>query len=348
MTYNFNYYPSPGIFYDVIRMLYVNLNSQSTWKEKLTPVGSFDDTSEYILTHANSLTTPKPELSLFFFIPSNRTDTFISSITESILQESFCAFSLDSFLSYLDDTNKVKNDVLSYYLGADNQKNTLFESLIRNNKYITDKIKLLLFGFFYDPTIYISILRGTLILYYKQINEKWTVDIPSYDDLSQLMNSINCHNTSCKATNNSPSSKSTIHYSLCRCTEDFLIYHNCSQTTFFISTPQTISKVKANTLSFHAIDLQTSIHALDDSYRLKIIKLLSQSDSLSPNTIADEIKLSLTATKYHLSQLRVANLVNVIKKGRTIYYSINLVGYENLIHSLQNYLKEDSRHENME
>lgn len=338
MSDQFIYYPSPGIFYDVIRMLYVNLNSQGTWQEKLTPLGSTEDTAEYILAHANSLTTPKPELALFFFIPSNRTDTFISSITKSLLQESFCAFSLDSFLTYLDDTDKVKNDVLSYYLGADNQKNPLFESLIRNNKYITDKIKLLLFGFFYDPTIYISILRGTLILYYKQINEKWAVDIPSYNALSQLMNSINCHNTSCKATNSSTPSKNTIHYSLCRCTVDFLIYHNCPNTPFFISTPQTIDKLKANALSFHAIDLQTSIHALDDPYRLKIIKLLSQSNSLSPHNIADKIELSLTATKYHLALLRTADLVKAIKKGRNIYYSINLAGYENLIHSLQKYL----------
>lgn len=63
--------------------------------------------------------------------------------------------------------------------------------------------------------------------------------------------------------------------------------------------------------------------ALSDSTRLKILLLLSRS-TMNVTSIVNEVKASQPAVSRHLRVLREASLINHVRKGKEIEYSINL------------------------
>ena len=63
--------------------------------------------------------------------------------------------------------------------------------------------------------------------------------------------------------------------------------------------------------------------ALSDPTRLKILLLLSRS-TLNVTRIVDEVKASQPAVSRHLRVLREASLINHVRKGKEVEYSLNL------------------------
>src|SRR4030067_2043536 len=62
--------------------------------------------------------------------------------------------------------------------------------------------------------------------------------------------------------------------------------------------------------------------ALDDTSRLRILKLLSRGE-LCVCQIEQALKISQTLTSRHLSVLRMTGIVRTRKEGQWVYYSYN-------------------------
>ena len=71
------------------------------------------------------------------------------------------------------------------------------------------------------------------------------------------------------------------------------------------------------------------LKALNDPTRREILELLSKSD-LSAGDIADQFDISKPSISHHLDLLRQAGLVESVKRGQFIYYSINTTVFDEL------------------
>ena len=339
MNLHFDYYPEPGIIYDIVKMLYVKLNPIHVWKETLTPADSPNEAVQYIQQYSNLFPDLKGELALFFYIPTNKRSTFMTNVLESLLIKDFSHFCLDTVLDYLNNIDKVKNDIYSYYLDENISILGAFENAIRSSKYMTDRIKLHLFGFSYNPNLYITLLRKAFITYHDFIHETCSFSPLEEKLLNNFVKALN--NRDCSLNNpHRVFTSNNISYSLCRCTPNFLVANYSSDHEFFITTLQTINQRIQNISSHSSKNLLQSLHALDDPHRLSIMDLLKRKASLSVVEISKELALSITTTKYHISLLRKGNFLNLTKIGRNAYYSVNPVGYQYLINILQKYEKE--------
>lgn len=70
--------------------------------------------------------------------------------------------------------------------------------------------------------------------------------------------------------------------------------------------------------------------ALNDATRRKILELLGKGD-LSAGEIADKFNISKPSISHHLDLLKQAGLVESIKQGQFIYYSINTTVFDELV-----------------
>ncbi len=70
--------------------------------------------------------------------------------------------------------------------------------------------------------------------------------------------------------------------------------------------------------------------ALNDPTRREILELLQRGD-LSAGDIADQFDMSKPSISHHLDLLRQAGLVESVKKGQFIYYSINTTVFDEMV-----------------
>jgi ArsR family transcriptional regulator len=70
--------------------------------------------------------------------------------------------------------------------------------------------------------------------------------------------------------------------------------------------------------------------ALNDPTRREILELLGKKD-LSAGEIADQFNMSKPSISHHLDLLRQAGLVESVKQGQFIYYSLNTTVFDELL-----------------
>lgn len=76
--------------------------------------------------------------------------------------------------------------------------------------------------------------------------------------------------------------------------------------------------------------LNLAFKALSDATRRQILNMLQKGD-LSAGDIADQFNITKPSISHHLSILKQANLVQDIRKGQNIYYSLNTTVFQELI-----------------
>ncbi len=88
---------------------------------------------------------------------------------------------------------------------------------------------------------------------------------------------------------------------------------------------------------------QKTFKALSDSTRRKILNLLKHG-SLSAGEIGQNFDMTGATISHHLSILKDAGLVTDEKRGKYVYYELNLSVLEEIINWLQDF-KEDLSYE---
>ncbi|MDD2807766.1 MAG: autorepressor SdpR family transcription factor [Patescibacteria group bacterium] len=79
--------------------------------------------------------------------------------------------------------------------------------------------------------------------------------------------------------------------------------------------------------------LSTTLNALADPTRRKIIQLLKKKD-LPAGEIAKNFTMTLPSLSHHLNILKMANLVSSRRAGQNIIYSLNLSVVDEIIGEL--------------
>lgn len=70
--------------------------------------------------------------------------------------------------------------------------------------------------------------------------------------------------------------------------------------------------------------------ALNDPTRREILELLKKSD-LTAGEIADQFNISKPSISHHLDLLKQAGLVQAMKEGQYIYYSLNTTVMDEIV-----------------
>jgi DNA-binding transcriptional ArsR family regulator len=76
--------------------------------------------------------------------------------------------------------------------------------------------------------------------------------------------------------------------------------------------------------------MNTIFKALNDPTRRDIIEMLKKRD-LTAGEIADHFRISKPSISHHLDLLKQAGLVEAVKEGQFIYYSMNTTVVDELI-----------------
>jgi ArsR family transcriptional regulator, arsenate/arsenite/antimonite-responsive transcriptional repressor len=76
--------------------------------------------------------------------------------------------------------------------------------------------------------------------------------------------------------------------------------------------------------------MNTIFKALNDQTRREIIDLLKKGD-MTAGDIADHFKITKPSISHHLDLLKQAGLVEAVKQGQFIYYSLNATVVDDLI-----------------
>ena len=78
--------------------------------------------------------------------------------------------------------------------------------------------------------------------------------------------------------------------------------------------------------------------ALADKTRREILTLL-KSRPHTAGEISDQFALTPSTVSHHLSVLKEGGLVKTTKRAQTIIYSLNSVGFQALLNSINDFLK---------
>ena len=70
--------------------------------------------------------------------------------------------------------------------------------------------------------------------------------------------------------------------------------------------------------------------ALNDKTRREILELLKKSD-LTAGEIADQFNITKPSISHHLDLLKQAGLVQAVKEGQYIYYSLNTTVMDEIV-----------------
>ena len=76
--------------------------------------------------------------------------------------------------------------------------------------------------------------------------------------------------------------------------------------------------------------MNTLFKALNDPTRREILELLKKGD-LTAGEIADQFNISKPSISHHLDLLKQAGLVQSVKEGQYIYYSLNTTVMDEIV-----------------
>lgn len=82
--------------------------------------------------------------------------------------------------------------------------------------------------------------------------------------------------------------------------------------------------------------------ALNDQTRREILELLQQKD-MTAGDIADRFHISKPSISHHLDLLKQAGLVESLKEGQFVYYSLNTTVVDEIIKWLMQFQKKKKK-----
>jgi len=88
--------------------------------------------------------------------------------------------------------------------------------------------------------------------------------------------------------------------------------------------------------------LSLAFKALSDNTRREILRLLQKGD-LTAGEIANRFDLTKPSISHHLSVLKQANLVQDIRKGQHIFYSLNTTVFQDVLGWIFEVLKSEEK-----
>ena len=299
----------------------MKLNPSHIWIQSFMLPSSYSHDETYISSQLTSFSSPDPSLLLFVFLSKANPICFLTHKLTACFQNDFSNFTFSNFLSSFDNIEQLKNDLLTHYLGPQNYSNIDYEPLIRRNRTIPDKIKMLLFGFMLNPLNYVKSLKKHLNMFYTffETSNRNLLSITLDDSL--LFSILNTCIPSPKEFL-SEISDPLIRYSVCTSVPNHLQFGHSSYL-WLIFTEHYLSSLSRSTDILPLEYLNCLSEALRNKNRTTILSLFQQHSTLQISELESLTNLATSTLLHHLHVLKKARVITEKKEGKLSIYSVN-------------------------
>lgn len=345
MNYTFENFPEPGLAVDAVKILVNKLNPEHTWLQSLLRPTTYHQDEAYVKKQLGLFPNPDKKLYLFAYISKTNSVCYLTQFLKKYIENNFDGFSFQDFISSFNDISLIKKNLLAYYTGVLDYTIVDFETLIRNDESIPDKVKVLLYGFLITPEKYIDALKKYLCLYYNTLfktdrNLK-AIALDSSTLKSLLKSCIQDSETFLSELRDHK-----IRYSICTT----IPYHlQICRTSYLwlILTEKSIELFHSNIDAFPSDYLIFLGDALRNHTRLSIIQQLIYTHSINISDIEKDTKHASSTIKHHISILKKARLIKEKKIGKQTFYSLNPEGLLYASKTLSDIIKEWNQYDKM-
>lgn len=345
MNYVFENHLDPGLAVDAAKILINKLNPEHTWLQSQLYPATYHKDEAYVKQQLNLFQDPDSKLYLFVYISKTNPVCYLTQYLMNQIEKNFDKFSFQDFISSFSDISSITKNLLAHYTGVPDYTIVDFETLIRHDEAIPDKIKVLLYGFLIKPEKYLDSLKKYLCLYYNIL-------VKSDRNLKNATldsSSLHALLKSCIKDPEAFLSELTdrkIRYSICTT----IPYHlQLSRNSFLwlIFSENILSLFDIHTGSFPPDYLIFLGDALRNHTRITIIQQLIHSQNLSISELEQTTKHATSTIQHHISILKKARLINEQKLGKQTLYSLNPEGLLYASETLSNIVKEWNQNEKL-
>lgn len=321
MQVQLSYYPDPGIITDAVKITSIKLNDRIFIKPSYAVYGFDAEEVNHCLQETACFSPPPKELLLFFYKDSAQNINFMTHYLTCMLRRTFTDFSLASFQNSFSDHGAITKALFEHYLGSSNYMNSNYESTIRSNTTLPDRIKFYLLGFCINPASYIHLLLKTLDSYCWQIREKYRSSHESFHlDLSALETFV----LSTFPNDASAILSRPLAYSYCNVMRDYLCFNQDQNQNWIIVGSKFTNVVSNLEHGFQMpFEIEKICNAASDSSRIRILSYLHMHPHQSTKQIQSALSLPSSSIHYHIKILQEAQLINCQRKKTGNVFSLN-------------------------
>lgn len=345
MKLTFENLTEPGLAVDAVKILINKLNPENTWLQSQVLPTSYHEDEAYVKNQLKLFPDPDKKLYLFVYISKTNSSCYLTRSLRKQLEGNFDDFSFQDFITSFNDISLVTKNLLAHYTGVLDYSTVDFETLIRNDESIPDKIKVLIYGFLLKPESYIEALKKYLCLNYDILIKTDRNLLKTSLDASKLKLLLkSCIKDSDTFLSGLDDPK--IRYSICT-TIPYQLQFSRTSYLWLILTEKSIELFHSNTDSFPSDYLIFLGDALRNHTRLSIIQQLICTHSINISDIEQATKHATATIHHHISILKRARLINEQKCGKQTFYSLNPEGLLYATKTLSDIIKEWNKHEKM-
>lgn len=345
MNFVFENHPDPGLAVDVLKILINKLNPEHAWLQSILHPATYHQDEAYVRQQLSLFPDPDSKLYLFVYISKTNPVCYLTHYLKNQMENNFDEFSFQNFLSSFNDISLITKNLLAHYTGISDFTIVDFETIIRHDESIPDKIKVLLYGFLIKPEKYLDSLKKYLCLYYN-ILVKTNRNLINTTLNSSILRSLLKSCIKDPDAFLSEISDLKIRYSVCTT----IPYHlQICRTSFIwlILTEGSISQFHNQAGSFTSDYLIFLGDALRNHARISIIQQLIHTQKINISDIEQTTKYATSTIQHHISILKKARLINEQKLGKQTFYSLNPEGLLYASETLSNIVKEWNQNEKL-
>lgn len=345
MNYIFENHPDPGLAVDTVKILIHKLNAEHIWLQSQLLPATYHQDEAYVKHQLNLFQAPDSKLYLFVYISKTNPVCYLTQHLKNQIENNFDKFSFSDFISSFNDIPKITKNLLAHYTGVLDYTNVDFETLIRHDESIPDKVKVLLYGFLIKPEKYVDSLKKYLYLYYNTL-VKTDRNLKNLTLDSAILHSLlkSCFKDPEVFLSKIQDNK--IRYSVCT-TIPYHLQFGHTSFLWFILTEKSITLFHNDSLTFPSDYLTYLGDALRNQTRISIIQHLIHSQQISISELEQITNHATSTIQHHISILKKARLINEQKLGKQSFYSLNPEGLLYASKSLSDIVKEWNQNENL-
>lgn len=332
------YVRNPGFYYDLYRTMIMKMNHRAKWLDKIVNTGQESEDIQYVETQLKQFPELPIELSVFFYLRGRLDNSFFSVLYMRLLDQKQERLDLETFFSYLDDTEQVKSDVCRFYFGDKIDAENLAQitsCLDEDDRINNPKVKVQILSFFIRPMYYIGILREHLKIYVEILGSIYE---ERKDEMQQkadciLIDSI-CRHLERIGIDSSITAKNTgVSFTVI---SKNIIYGN-ERSEFLVLGLDYESTLNVD--NDIPVDITKFGDAIGDDNRMRIMRHILENGEDTAINIGKQLGMSLSTIIYHVDRMEDAHLLSNYKKGRTTYYWLNVQHCVKIIDHIKSWIE---------
>ncbi len=331
---------APGVFADVLLSLSMHYN-QDNEESMLLFVNPKRRAADlrYYRESLLSFEQPAPEMIPLFALSGDR------SYALSVLLKNLCDagnLSVDGVSAILPDANAMALDVLRFYLPRTGKTlptpAELSASLVKLDT--DDAVKYHLLSMCIDPQRYYDLLLHTLSRRTKEIKPLFTTGKTELRRVRDDVDEVLLKEFLAEQWGASEKTLNALTLSITLFARNTLTLLDGPHPLLLIGSDYE-SRMKTLTGEIKP-DIVLMGKALSEEKRVTILRMLLNEGEITSLKLQRRLKLSMTATHYHLELLQQAGMLLTRNEGRTIYYSLNRSYFEHAPALLEEFGPEKS------